>query len=139
MLKVVELWDSSRLESRCVRGQASAPNHYLIPAYCFLIPGYRSCWHSCLSDFPFGWEALKAGNSWTRALEDANIKSVHKYLLSIYYMPSIVLGTWRCSCEPDKNTCHCGVASRRCGPDGAGAKEQGCCVGAVNVVRVVQH
>lgn len=67
---------------------------------------------------------------------------VHKYLLSICDMASIVLGSWRYSREPDKNTYprrEGKQASRRHTSDGEGAKGQGCHVGAVNIGPVRQQ
>lgn len=47
-----------------------------------------------MSDFPIRQEDLEVGDSSTRALEDAKVNLfAHKYLLSTYYVASIVLGT----------------------------------------------
>lgn len=47
-----------------------------------------------MSDFPIRQEDLEVRDSSSRALEDAKINLfAHKYLLSTYYVASVVLGT----------------------------------------------
>lgn len=47
-----------------------------------------------MSDFPIRQEDLEVRDSSSRALEDAKINLfTHKYLLSTYYVASVVLGT----------------------------------------------
>ena len=72
------------------------------------------------------------------------MKAIEKeYLLSTYYVPSIVLSTWSYSSEPNENHI-LRVGGKQASKMyaisiGTCAEGQGCCVGAVKIAPALQH
>lgn len=60
LCKIIQLWASLGLESRCVGGQAPAPNPYHFPRHCFLIPLRYNCSCLCLI-LPSDRKSLQSG------------------------------------------------------------------------------